>query len=84
MKRNNGKQFIFLRDAYFIRSETQTLLQGHYYYCYLLVFTQDSLFSFVELLSMRVLPSLQNIYKGAVISNFNHRSPHRGIELDFL
>ena len=34
-----------------------------YLFIYLLLFTQDSLFNYVELLSMRVLPSLRNTYK---------------------
>ena len=38
----------------------------YYLFIFLLLFTQDSLFSSVELLSMRVLPSLRNTYKGAL------------------
>ena len=38
----------------------------NFYFIYLRLFTQDSLFSSAELLSMRVLPSLRNTYKGAL------------------
>ena len=41
----------------------------NYLFIYLLLFTQDSLFNSVELLSMRVLPSLRDSYKGA-LQNF--------------
>ena len=60
-----------------------------YLFIHLLLFAHDSLLSSVELLSMRVLPSLakqlqMSLVGLAVISNFHHRRTQRGIELGIL
>ena len=63
------------------------LHRSYLFIIYLLLFTQNSLFSSVDLLLMWVLPSLRNtrsLAKLAVIRNFHHQRPHSGMELGIL
>ena len=46
--------------------EKKISFTNQFVFIYLLLFTQECLFSSAELLSMRILPSLRNTYKGAL------------------